>query len=190
MGALDTLQQLQGKAHTVAASISTLTTGLEAMKVRVGQANVEAVSQVRRYTASLFATLVPSMQADIECDEPDDLEAKGARFRIRAAGRARSDGLADEWRYGTGELSGGQRTLLNLALLLALARLRPCPLLLLDEMDAALDESNAAKVAALLAELSATCQVIAISHRVELHRAAHHIVRLHKDKEYTVVSEG
>ena len=196
VNALDTLQQLQGKAHTVAASITTLTTGLEAMKVRVGQANVEAVSQVRQHTASLFATLVPSMQADIECDEPEDLETKGARFRIRAASRARSDvtdvpdGLVDEWRYGTGELSGGQRTLLNLALLLALARLRPCPLLLLDEMDAALDESNAAKVAALLAELSATCQVIAISHRVELHRAAHHIVRLHKDKEYTVVSEG
>jgi ABC-type transport system involved in cytochrome bd biosynthesis fused ATPase/permease subunit len=70
-----------------------------------------------------------------------------------------------------------------LALLLALARLRPCPLLLLDEMDAALDESNAAKVAALLAELSATCQVIAISHRVELHRAAHHIVRRATDQK-------
>ena len=90
VNALDTLQQLQGKAHTVAASITTLTTGLEAMKVRVGQANVEAVSQVRQHTASLFATLVPSMQADIECDEPEDLETKGARFRIRAASRARS----------------------------------------------------------------------------------------------------
>ncbi len=204
-GALDMLQQLQRKTRTVAASISTLTTGLEAMQARVAQANVEAVGQVRRQTASLFASLVPSMQADIECDEPEQLEAKGARFRVRASraggtgdamatGRERGGERAGEgegeWRYGTAELSGGQRTLLNLALLLALARLRPCPLLLLDEMDAALDESNAAKVAALLSELSATCQVIAISHRVELHRAAHHIVRLHKGKEYTVVSEG
>ena len=65
--------------------------------------------------------------------------------------------------------------------------LKQCRPELLDEIDAALDESNAARVADLLRELSATCQVIAISHRVELHRAASHLVRLHKEKDYTLV---
>lgn len=207
--ALVTLERLQHKAHTVAASIETLTAGLEAMNARVAEANMEAVEQVRAGTIQIFESLVPSMQCDIECAEPAKLEKSGARFRIRASkgapkeaeeaeedveaasagdgGGRRAGSRAGEWRYSLQELSGGQRTLLNLALLLALARHRPAPVLLLDEIDAALDESNAAKVASILAELSASCQVIAISHRVELHRAATHVVRLHKEKEYTLV---
>ena len=88
------------------------------------------------------------------------------------------------------ELSGGQRTLLNLALLLAVAGHRPSMIILVDEVDAALDESNAARVATLLKELSKRSQVIAVSHRAEFQRAADHVVRLRKVQGHTIVCDG
>ena len=60
-------------------------------------------------------------------------------------------------------------------------------LLLMDEVDAALDDVNAARVAALLKELSARSQVVAISHRPEFHRAADHTIKLTKERDHTIV---
>ena len=131
------------------------------------------------------------MEIELQCDDPHRLEDCGARFRVRGradggdgGGRSGDGG----WRGSLQELSGGQRSLLTLSLLLAVAQHRPSMLLLMDEVDAALDESNAARVAALLKELSRTSQVIAISHRPELHRTADHIVRLHSERGCTVVA--
>ena len=124
------------------------------------------------------------MEVGVVCDDPGQLAESGAHFRLRIKG------TTGGWLDGPQELSGGQRTLLNLSLLLAIAQHRPSMVLLMDEVDAALDESNASRVASLLKELSKTVQVIAISHRPEMHRAADHIVRLTKDKGFTVVAES
>ena len=85
------------------------------------------------------------------------------------------------------ELSGGQRTLLKLSLLLAVAHHRPSLFILLDEVDAALDEANTIRVASLIKELSRTTQVVAVSHRAQFMRFADHIVRLSKAGDMTVV---
>ena len=109
-----------------------------------------------------------------------------ASFRIR--NRATTD-EASAWRSGLHELSGGQRTLLNISLLLAVVKHRPSTLLLFDEIDAALDEHNTGRVAALLKELSADSQVIAVSHRKEFHSLADRIVQLNKVQNFTLVNE-
>jgi chromosome segregation protein len=109
-------------------------------------------------------------------------------FRHRDHGRCTSSGRPGEWRHCLQELSGGQLALLNLSILLAIARHRPSLVLLMDEVDAALDEHNAARVAALLKNLSTESQVIAISHRPEFHCVADHLIRLHKDGQHTAVS--
>ena len=67
------------------------------------------------------------------------------------------------------------------------AQHRPSMVLLLDEIDAALDDVNAGKVAALLHRLSAKTQVLAISHRPEFQRLADHTLKLAKRGEHTVV---
>ena len=148
----------------------------------------QLLTHVREGTARCFAELVPTMEVDIYCEDPTNMENYGAKFRVRSSS-SDADGGGAEWRYSLEELSGGQRTLLNLSLLLALARQRVPLVLLMDEVDAALDENNASKVAFMLKELSSSCQIIAISHRSEFHRAADHIVNLHKEKGYTVVSQ-
>jgi len=61
-------------------------------------------------------------------------------------------------------LSGGERSLTALALLFALLQTNPSPICVLDEVDAALDESNVDRFSTVLRKLSARTQFIIITH--------------------------
>jgi len=79
-------------------------------------------------------------------------------------------------------LSGGEKTLVAVAFVLALAAGRPAPFYLLDEVDAALDRANSERLARLLKEFAREAQVIVISHNEELIR--------HADRVYGVTMRG
>lgn len=69
-------------------------------------------------------------------------------------------------------LSGGERTMTALALICAIIESNPAPFIVMDEVDAALDESNSEKFGAILQELSYKSQFIVITHnRVIMHVA-------------------
>lgn len=67
-----------------------------------------------------------------------------------------------------GELSGGQRSLLALALVLALLKYKPAPLYILDEIDAALDLSHTQRIGKLIVMKLNTSLVSADTHRDHL----------------------
>ncbi|MDD5032997.1 MAG: hypothetical protein PHC85_02705 [Candidatus Pacebacteria bacterium] len=69
-------------------------------------------------------------------------------------------------------LSGGERALTSIALLFAVSQVNPPPFLILDETDAALDESNSKKYGAMLKELSQKTQLILVTHNRETMSAA------------------
>ncbi|HEY7678592.1 MAG TPA: chromosome segregation protein SMC [Candidatus Methylomirabilis sp.] len=69
-------------------------------------------------------------------------------------------------------LSGGERALAALALLLALFAVRPSPFCVLDEVDAPLDDANVERFANLLREMAATTQIIVITHNKRTMEAA------------------
>ena len=69
-------------------------------------------------------------------------------------------------------LSGGERALASIALLFAITAVSPPPFLVLDETDAALDEANSRKYAAILKELSKKTQLIIITHNRETMKQA------------------
>ena len=69
-------------------------------------------------------------------------------------------------------LSGGERALTSIALLFAMSRVNPPPFLVLDETDAALDESNSSKYGKMLKELSSNIQLIVITHNRETMKQA------------------
>ena len=79
------------------------------------------------------------MELEVKFDEevPSDGSSLGGQIsfliRNRAVGGVHADSNG-EWRSGLAELSGGQRTLLNISLLLALAKYCPSAVLLLDEV--------------------------------------------------------
>jgi chromosome segregation protein len=69
-------------------------------------------------------------------------------------------------------LSGGERALTSIALLFAMSQVNPPPFLVLDETDAALDESNSSKYGKMLEELSKQIQLIVITHNRETMKEA------------------
>lgn len=76
-------------------------------------------------------------------------------------------------------LSGGERTLLGMSWMLACASYRAAPFYLLDEIDAALDEGNQAKIAALVhSTLGATAQVVVISHHAAFRTRAARLITI------------
>eukprot|EP01041_Mallomonas_annulata_P005214 gene5214-10434_t len=77
---------------------------------------------------------------------------------------------------GVQGLSGGQKALLGLAFVFASALLKRSPLYLLDEVDAALDETNQQAVGKVIASIFDTCQVICVSHHTGFQRQAQHSV--------------
>jgi chromosome segregation ATPase len=69
-------------------------------------------------------------------------------------------------------LSGGERSLTGVALLAAILATNPCPFIVLDEIDAALDEANSSRLAAILKDLSKHAQLIVITHNRQTMAAA------------------
>ncbi len=67
-------------------------------------------------------------------------------------------------------LSGGEKTMTSIALLMAIISNNPSPFIVLDEVDAALDEANSRRYARILAKLSTNTQFIVISHNRETMR--------------------
>jgi len=79
-------------------------------------------------------------------------------------------------------LSGGERTLTSIALICAILSCNPSPFIVLDEVEAALDESNSNRFAKIMSDLSSKSQFIIITHnRVTMH---------HADALYGVVMKG
>jgi chromosome segregation ATPase len=71
-----------------------------------------------------------------------------------------------------GSLSGGERAMAGTALIAAIMRTSSSPFVVLDEIDAALDESNSTRLAEILAELHAHSQLVVITHNRQTMRAA------------------
>ncbi len=79
-------------------------------------------------------------------------------------------------------LSGGERALAGMALLAAIITVNPSPFVILDEVDAALDDTNSLKFARILRELAAKSQVIVITHNHETMKIAHQLFGVSTDK--------
>ena len=83
-------------------------------------------------------------------------------------------------------LSGGEKTMAALALLFAVQAFRPSPFFVLDEVDAALDSHNVARIAAYLKSRSADIQCLVISLKDALFANADAIVGVYSDREAQV----
>ncbi len=105
--------------------------------------------------ARRFQQLFGGGEAALSLTAPEDLGVTGVEITARPPGKKRQP-LA--------MLSGGERALTAVALLLAMLEVRPVPFCVLDEVDAALDEANVGRFAAALRSLAETIQFIVITH--------------------------
>ena len=115
----------------------------------------ETLVKVRANFQTLFRKLFGGGQADIVLEEGVDLLESGIEIVARPPGKEpRSISL----------LSGGEKTLTCVALLLAIFQYRPSPFCVLDEVDAALDEANIERFIAVLQEFLAWTQFVVVTH--------------------------
>jgi ABC-type dipeptide/oligopeptide/nickel transport system ATPase subunit len=88
--------------------------------------------KVNKDFGSIFSTLLPGTMAKLEPPEGGSV-LDGLEVRVA---------FGTVWKESLTELSGGQRSLLALSLILALLLFKPAPIYILDEVDAALDLSH------------------------------------------------
>ena len=125
----------------------------------------ETLEVVRGHFQSLFRKLFGGGQADIILDDDEDTDVLESGIEIVAhppGKEPRSISL----------LSGGEKTLTCVALLLSIFRSRPSPFCVLDEVDAALDEINIERFTGVLTEFLSSTQFIVITHSKKTMTAA------------------
>jgi chromosome segregation protein len=116
----------------------------------------EALKTITVHFQELFRKLFGGGMADIVLEDPTDILETGIEITARPPGKElRSISL----------LSGGEKTLTAIALLLAIFRSRPSPFCLLDEVDAALDEANTGRLADIIQEFREKSQFIIVTHK-------------------------
>ncbi len=116
----------------------------------------ETYDAIRTNFQELFRKLFGGGMADVVLENPDDVLESGIEIVARPPGKElRSISL----------LSGGEKTLTAVGLLFAIFRSKPSPFCLLDEVDAALDEANTARLSAVLREFLDRSQFIVITHK-------------------------
>jgi chromosome segregation protein len=128
---------------------------LEELDVQCRDRFVATFDKVKVEFESIFRRLFSGGKASIGLEEGlDPLEA-GIEISVRPPGKKlRSINL----------LSGGERTLTALALLLAVFQSRPSPFCLLDEVDAALDDANVERFTNVLQDFVGTTQFLVVTH--------------------------
>ncbi|MDO4928399.1 MAG: chromosome segregation protein SMC [Corynebacterium sp.] len=104
----------------------------------------------------VFATLFPGGEGRLVLTDPGNLETTGIDIEARPPGK-RIKRLT--------LLSGGEKSLTALAMLVAIFRARPSPFYVMDEVEAALDDVNLRRLLALFAELREESQLIVITHQ-------------------------
>ena len=104
----------------------------------------------------VFPVLFPGGSGSIHLTEPDNLLTTGIEVTVKPAGK-KIERLS--------LLSGGERSLAAVALLIAIFKARPSPFYILDEVEAALDDANLGRLLTVLEDLRAHSQLIVITHQ-------------------------
>ena len=123
---------------------------------RVQQIFEEAYEDVAKHFKDVFSRLFPGGEGRLIMTNPDDLLNTGVDVEARPPGkRVKRLSL----------LSGGEKSLTAVALLVAIFKSRPSPFYVLDEVEAALDDVNLGRLLVILEELRASSQLIVITHQ-------------------------
>ena len=109
--------------------------------------------QVNRDFGSIFSTLLPGANAKLSPPEGGTV-LDGLCVRVA---------FGDSWKESLTELSGGQRSLVALSLILSLLLFKPAPMYILDEVDAALDLSHTQNIGHMLKTHFSHSQFIVVS---------------------------
>jgi chromosome segregation protein len=160
--ALAELDELESRFASLEAQHRDLVQAKQHLDEIIGRINTdsrrlfsETLEAVKENFQNLFRKLFGGGQADVVLEEGVDILDSGIEIIARPPGKQpRNISL----------LSGGEKTLTCVALLLAIFQYRPSPFCVLDEVDAALDEANIERFIGVLQEFLAWTQFVVVTH--------------------------
>jgi chromosome segregation protein len=123
---------------------------------RVQQVFTEAFADVSAAFDQTFSRLFPGGEGRLVLTEPSDMLATGVEVEARPPGKKVKR---------LSLLSGGERSLVAVAFLVALFKARPSPFYILDEVEAALDDTNLGRLLEIYEELRENSQLLVITHQ-------------------------
>ena len=123
---------------------------------RILQVFSEAYIDVEREFREVFAALFPGGEGRLLLTDPDDMLTTGIEVEARPPGKKIKR---------LSLLSGGEKSLTAVAMLVAIFRARPSPFYIMDEVEAALDDTNLRRLIGLFELLRAKSQLIVITHQ-------------------------
>ncbi|HEY7308478.1 MAG TPA: chromosome segregation protein SMC [Gemmataceae bacterium] len=162
LDALQELADLEARASALQIQYDDLTSAQKALQDIIAKINgdsrilfSETFATIRTHFQELFRKLFGGGMADIVLEDEADILECGIEVIARPPGKElRSISL----------MSGGEKTLTAVALLLAIFRSKPSPFCILDEVDAALDEANIGRFTSVLKDFLDRSQFILITH--------------------------
>jgi chromosome segregation protein len=168
--ALDELDELESRFTALSTQHQDLVSAKQSLEQIIHKINADSrrlfadtLDVVRGHFQQLFRKLFGGGQADIVLDEGVDILESGIEIVARPPGKEpRNISL----------LSGGEKTLTCVALLLSIFRSKPSPFCVLDEVDAALDEANIDRFVSVLHEFLSWTQFIVVTHSKKTMTAA------------------
>jgi chromosome segregation protein len=160
------LEELVAQRTDLEASLAELEKLRNELTETVERRFTETFDAVQRHFADVTATVFPGGEGRLrltQAEGDEDDEEPGVEVELRPAGK-RVQRLS--------LLSGGEKALGAIAFLFALFLARPCPFYLLDEVEAALDDTNIGRFVDLLRQYSDRAQFVVITHQKRTMEAA------------------
>ncbi|MEO0106752.1 MAG: chromosome segregation protein SMC [candidate division WOR-3 bacterium] len=167
------LDEFLAQRNDIIAAKQSLLKSIEELDTRAKERFLLTFSEIKEKFNSVFANFFEGGEADLVLSDPANPLVSQVDIVVRMKGKRVKR---------INQLSGGERTLLAVSLLLAFYLVKPAPFCILDEIDAPLDDANVVRFNRFLRDLSQHTQVIIITHNRTTMEYADYIYGLTMEK--------
>ena len=186
--ALNEYEELEKRYNFLSEQIADLNTSLNVLQRTITRINkisrsrfAETFAAVNESFKEVFAHIFPGGRGELLLTDENDLLETGVDIDVQVPGKRKQN---------VNLLSGGEKSLVAVALIFAILKYRPSPFLVLDEVDAALDDANTNLFNRLIKDVAQQSQVIMITHNKSTMEVAERLfgVTMQKQGISTLVS--
>ncbi|HUH67286.1 MAG TPA: chromosome segregation protein SMC [Syntrophales bacterium] len=179
--ALSEFEELKGRYEFLTNQVGDLNASLNSLQATITKINIESRKRftetfeaVNECFKEIFARIFPGGKGELRLTDAEDILEAGVDIDIITPGkRAQSVSL----------LSGGEKSLTAIALIFAILMYRPVPFLVLDEVDAALDDANINLFNDLVKDISSNSQIIMVTHNKRTMEVAEYLFGITMQKQ-------
>ncbi len=171
--ALNEYEELKGRYDFLTAQEADIRVSLDSLQRTIERMNsisrkrfAETFEAVNQSFKDMFTRIFPGGKGELKLTDSADMLETGVEIDIQIPGKRVQNITL---------LSGGEKSLAAIALIFAILQYRPSPFLVLDEVDAALDDANIALFNKLLRDISKNSQIIMVTHNKKTMEAAENL---------------